>query len=1531
MSYVLCSVQESAVEGPLFRTLIPSKDVCTHYFDLRVSPAAPPRQEYSTTHSVKFTSSTPPPPHSRLTHPAHDRTFNQLRSLLTQTPADHAPPMSPEPDESRLCRAAGMLEICEADPELGLECVRPLQAFLGDPSPAVTAVALKAIAALCRGDCLDFSAALRIVTKKGKVGHTGRDSSEEFGDPRVMGGMAQLCGAGAEAVASAAAETSETASDDSGDDGGMWGMGSALRILLEQGLGSHPDESVRAAVYTALGAHLPALLQAATGKEAEDDAIAVAPQVREFLGQAMSADGSVTARVSLQNAATIVLAEESVDPSTWVSSKRAGASRARGKEGSKRSGPSNRLLAALPSPESVLQAFRQDDSSCPGLAGAVLWCYPAPEAVAAVEHRDAMVRDFGELMEAERTGGGLAMCPWQRAGTPLGVQRYVARLLAACLAAESTEAEQRGEAGLGSGVMAAAVETCRRAIVSLRGVQAGLVAVAFASLASCVPASFSRVAVEETSRAVERLRSSCTSGAQTLLHGEELFPLCAAIAVRALPESSAKLMGDTFGEIEHLHSSAAVGAPVLGGDSVSDASTPNEAQSFWACIAVGVASEWSLRHPTAPEAKNTVLRAVRRLLVGLANTIGSDHVSAIAETWCRESVEGATRLDQTAVVDWESVDVGQTDSEMGLPTTPRGSSCLGLFLGLSSTLPGLRSTGLHLELLQARRVYDSSGLGLCYLWRIGACVGFAGVLTVILSALSFGNLYAQLCPRTMLVLVSSRTNRLSLSLPAALRVIVAYVWPFFNLIPTYYQILQVFNIVRALALKPAAGLCGANLCLAAAASECLSCGLIDGPAVLSCLRSVSLSLDASTNNSAGSGKEPAQDTCLGAAGLVAVCEGKVVLPPGFAESMFDSLRKAAVYRRGANSGIRVVSLLALASLIGCPLLGFGELVPKRMHVTSIATRRMVEALLQDVLGAMDGTSIRPKNAAARVWGCMSAVGQDERSIGNITLQEALGWTESGGTSGTSLEGGGAAGGAITLDALCVAREGTLMNLVLTGLQSVAAGLSDAEDGAKSEKKKQKAFVPVHSSLFASSAMASLEPCSSALRVPHPQMAAVIEALFRGGHGVEVQKGAVQMALALADKEQAYSTWLRGLFHKPLFVNLPHDLRGHLVRVVGQVFLKLPSDMGNDLVKELWDTIISRLFTPWSSASVSELQGVVADGGEGIRQATAFLSAMGTLSQDSGIESITMASFVPSILQAFSARGDFTRFDLDPNEAPLWRALVGLLSRFPWKHLQDKIALKPKDVMETSSADQYDRTIREYLTSRLAPVSEAKSVSPTDVSSHSSPPPAAADPAVATAKMLGSVARWGTRVRTKREASAAVLPRLAERLKPISATAAGGKWLLTLLDTAELPESCPIRATALVGGATAVWEPWNTGLLVVGEKADELLGRGLCSGNHRGAFLYSMGVTAPRAVVRADKESPDLSTEVLARLFRLSGLLQGRIGSAIDGRSVAELEEVRCGLECFIRGLRHAPGVLNGALSRSLASYAESVATGHALS
>lgn len=151
-------------------------------------------------------------------------------------------------------------------------------------------------------------------------------------------------------------------------------------------------------------------------------------------------------------------------------------------------------------------------------------------------------------------------------------------------------------------------------------------------------------------------------------------------------------------------------------------------------------------------------------------------------------------------------------------------------------------------------------------------------------------------------------------------------------------------------------MCGAALCLATAASEGLSCGLVDSPAVLDCLRSISLALDGSSpaalpeGRGGLTGRPPAQDAYLGAAGLVAACERqKILLPPGFAESVFESLRRTAAHRRGAKSGIRVASLLALASIIGCPLLGPGEFAPRCAVLFFLRGGVWVLGLCEDVL------------------------------------------------------------------------------------------------------------------------------------------------------------------------------------------------------------------------------------------------------------------------------------------------------------------------------------------------------------------------------------------------------------------------------------------------------------------------------------------------------------------------------------------------------------------------------------------------------
>lgn len=674
----------------------------------------------------------------------------------------------------------------------------------------------------------------------------------------------------------------------------------------------------------------------------------------------------------------------------------------------------------------------------------------------------------------------------------------------------------------------------------------------------------------------------------------------------------------------------------------------------------------------------------------------------------------------------------------------------------------------------------------------------------------------------------------------------------------------------------------------------------------------------------------------------------------------------------------------------------------------------MEALSKDIQEAMEGTSLRPKNAAARVWGCLSAVGQDERSVGNPTLQASLGWAEGGEMLGTYSSGGGGGGGSggvggggvtgsIAPGALYVAREGTLMNLVLTGLQSVASGVhaggveaqeegpkqdedqngegkkqekgenpkSEQEKGKqekakmrKGEQEKDKrgeeAAAPSHPSLFAASAVACLKSCPS-LRVPHLQMAAVVEALFRGGHGATVETGCISLALALADKEQAYSTWLRGLFRWELFANLSREARRHLVSVFDEIVAKVPSGTARGLVEEVWNSLASSFVCPVSEDSASRGGGgIYLSSAEGIAQGAAFLSALGRRlvtaaaaavavagaegeAAEAGagdeIRIVTTETFLPYFMDAFASLDDggdgyLAALDRDAPEAPLWDALVGLLSRLPRRGVEDAIAFKAGAAAAggPSSENPSRQAVRAYLVSRVAAVAERAAGQSQFEGGASS-----AGAATATTAGIGSVARWAAQRRTDQGASAAVLPRLVEGLKRVDTAPARGKWFQTLLDTAALPESCPTRAAVLVSGASAAWEPSSLGLLVVGEEVKALSGRGLRDGNREGAIWYSMSVTSPRAVAEVEKGSPGSSAEVLARLFKLSGLLSrrrqeaaGEAGSDDEGGGKG-LEEVRWGVEGFIRGLRHSPPVLKGTLSRQFALFAESTAAEEALS
>lgn len=658
---------------------------------------------------------------------------------------------------------------------------------------------------------------------------------------------------------------------------------------------------------------------------------------------------------------------------------------------------------------------------------------------------------------------------------------------------------------------------------------------------------------------------------------------------------------------------------------------------------------------------------------------------------------------------------------------------------------------------------------------------------------------------------------------------------------------------------------------------------------------------------------------------------------------------------------------------------------------------MLELFLDDIQEAMD-TSLRVKNAALRVWGCLAALGQDERSVGNPAFSDALGWSagyDEGGGSGVGrsagLEYGGACAwghvvGSIQAYALHVAREGTLMNRVLIGLQTAAEGHNISVDDENDEALAQGNSVDAvfaSSSLFVRSALACLEPCARAdraLRVPHAQMATVLAALFRGGHGVVVETGCVSLALALVDKDQVYSTWLRGLLLESTFRNLSRENRRHIVSVFDQLAVKLPSGTVGVVITEVWESLTCSLWGSYgTSRSFTSIERhFKASECDSIVLAAAFLSSLGTVVagvagvvgniSSSGakvldhVASVALGIILRSIVVWYADRPESLSFlDEDAPEAPLWDALVGLLSSLPPERVMDAVGFKG-GVMPTAAGRNH-QAIRAYLTARVtATVKRPPASSETQATS--------ADAPVAAA-VLGHVARWATHIETNRAASAAVLPRLVEGISNVGLSSAYGaesrwraEWFRTTLDTVCLPEICPMRAFALLCGVAAEWERASrVAFLVSGDTVDILFGiRGrtvpvpedqastarvedlskqgpLPTAIAMGARFHAFTIAAPKAVVSTDGVSPGFSADVLARLFRIARTLRKRsqltevetVGVGPKARVDVELEEVRLGVDGFIRGLRHCSSVLDGGQSGQFAAYARSVAADRALS
>ncbi|KAI9906735.1 hypothetical protein PsorP6_016205 [Peronosclerospora sorghi] len=88
------------------------------------------------------------------------RVFPRLETMLLESTSGD------EELERHVVKMSLIKSLCEKDPELGVQFIASIQAFLEDALTSVVAMALDAITALCRGDCLDFYVAFKIIAQK---------------------------------------------------------------------------------------------------------------------------------------------------------------------------------------------------------------------------------------------------------------------------------------------------------------------------------------------------------------------------------------------------------------------------------------------------------------------------------------------------------------------------------------------------------------------------------------------------------------------------------------------------------------------------------------------------------------------------------------------------------------------------------------------------------------------------------------------------------------------------------------------------------------------------------------------------------------------------------------------------------------------------------------------------------------------------------------------------------------------------------------------------------------------------------------------------------------------------------------------------------------------------------------------------------------------------------------------------------------------------------------------------------------------
>lgn len=287
---------------------------------------------------------------------ANSRTLTKLRHLLLEGST-----LGDEVDEYRLSRIQGIGEVISENPEAGSEFIGVVQTYLTDPLPAVVALAVDCITFLCTADCLDYLAAVRILSKKGRLAH--RDH------PMVMANLADLYGAAAYVFdCSPAAPPSETLPEEGGgseveepqeevveEEEARPRLSDKHLLVLSDNLWvlslSKGQPEVRARAYRALGGFAAALLAS------EEEG--VAEGLRSRLLAALREEREAAAREGLQELVTHVLRIESQDAATW--------GRALLKTGQQDTAakPSRKTMKSLPTAAEV-RAAAHDDRGAPG-------------------------------------------------------------------------------------------------------------------------------------------------------------------------------------------------------------------------------------------------------------------------------------------------------------------------------------------------------------------------------------------------------------------------------------------------------------------------------------------------------------------------------------------------------------------------------------------------------------------------------------------------------------------------------------------------------------------------------------------------------------------------------------------------------------------------------------------------------------------------------------------------------------------------------------------------------------------------------------------------------------------------------------------------------------------------------------------------------------------------------------------------------------------------------------------------------------